>query len=144
MRSRKFDCVRAASGCQHGLAVLLEHHRNHVQDERFIVDNEDSWHRFSPLISKMRILALRFQNNVCIRPPGYVNCDVRYVPLPDLWANGSAIRTVVDFGAWIAVTAAAGNLSMGVLHVAIARAPGWRIARLFAAIAFTAAALQHF
>jgi two-component system cell cycle sensor histidine kinase/response regulator CckA len=29
---------------------------------------------------------------------------------------------------------------MGALHVAIARAPGWRIARLFAAIAFTAAA----
>jgi PAS domain S-box-containing protein len=46
---------------------------------------------------------------------------------------------VVDFGAGIALTAAAGNLSMGTLHVAIARAPGWRIARLFAAIAFTAA-----
>jgi hypothetical protein len=29
---------------------------------------------------------------------------------------------------------------MGVLHVAVARAPGWRIARLFSAIAFTAGA----
>src|SRR5260370_38905304 len=28
---------------------------------------------------------------------------------------------------------------MGALHVAIARVPGWRITRLFAAIAFTAA-----
>src|SRR4051812_8455988 len=46
---------------------------------------------------------------------------------------------MVNFGAGIALTAAAGNLSMGVLHVAISRAPGWRIARLFAAIAFTAA-----
>ena len=47
---------------------------------------------------------------------------------------------MVDLGAWIAVTAAAGNLSMGALHVAIARAPGWRIARFAAAIALTAAA----
>ncbi len=47
---------------------------------------------------------------------------------------------MVDLAAWIAVTAAAGNLSMGALHVAIARAPGWRIARLAAAIALTATA----
>jgi PAS domain S-box-containing protein len=33
---------------------------------------------------------------------------------------------------------------MGVLHVAISRAPGWRIARLFAAIAFTAALYNVF
>ncbi len=34
--------------------------------------------------------------------------------------------------------AAAANLPMGVLHCAIARAPGWRIARLYAGIALTA------
>jgi PAS domain S-box-containing protein len=51
---------------------------------------------------------------------------------------------MVDFGAGIALTAAAGNVSMGVLHVAISRAPGWRNARLFAAIAFTAAAYNVF
>jgi PAS domain S-box-containing protein len=45
----------------------------------------------------------------------------------------------VDLGAGIALAAAAVNLSMGALHVAIARVPGWRITRLFAAIAFTAA-----
>src|SRR5678810_657627 len=33
---------------------------------------------------------------------------------------------------------------MGVLHVAISHAPGWRIARLFAAIAFTAAVYNIF
>ena len=35
-------------------------------------------------------------------------------------------------------------MSMGVLHVAISRAPGWRIARWFAAIAFTAAVYNIF
>jgi PAS domain S-box-containing protein len=47
---------------------------------------------------------------------------------------------IVNLGAGIALFAAAGNLTMGTLHIALARAPGWRIARLFAAIAFTAAA----
>ena len=45
----------------------------------------------------------------------------------------------MDLGDGIALTAAAVNLSIGVLHGAIARAPGWRIARYFAAIALTAA-----
>jgi hypothetical protein len=44
----------------------------------------------------------------------------------------------VNLGAGIALTAAAGNLSMAVLHAAIARAPGWRAARLFASLALTA------
>ena len=50
------------------------------------------------------------------------------------------MNAVVDLGSSIAVTAAAGNLSMGALHIAMARAPGWRIARFPAAIALTAAA----
>ena len=38
----------------------------------------------------------------------------------------------------IALTAAAANLSMAALHLAIARTPGWRIARLFTGLALTA------
>ena len=41
-------------------------------------------------------------------------------------------------GVVIALTAGAVNLSMAALHFAIARAPGWRIARLFAGMALTA------
>jgi PAS domain S-box-containing protein len=44
----------------------------------------------------------------------------------------------VNLGLVIALAAAGGNLSMATLHGAIARAPGWRIARLFAGIALTA------
>ena len=45
---------------------------------------------------------------------------------------------MLNLGVAIALTAAAANLSMAALHFAIARAPGWRIARLFAGIALTA------
>jgi PAS domain S-box-containing protein len=45
---------------------------------------------------------------------------------------------MVSPGVVIALTAAGANLSMAALHFAIARAPGWRIARLYAGIAFTA------
>jgi two-component system cell cycle sensor histidine kinase/response regulator CckA len=41
-------------------------------------------------------------------------------------------------GILIALVAAAVNLSMAALHCAIARAPGWRIARVFAGMALTA------
>ena len=41
-------------------------------------------------------------------------------------------------GVLIALVAAAVNLSMAVLHFAISRAPGWRIARVFAGMALTA------
>jgi PAS domain S-box-containing protein len=44
----------------------------------------------------------------------------------------------VNLAVAIAVTAAAINLAMAALHFAIARAPGWRIARLFAGLALTA------
>jgi len=44
----------------------------------------------------------------------------------------------VNLGSVMALSAAAVNFSMTVLQVAVARVPGWRIARLFAAIAFTA------
>ena len=44
----------------------------------------------------------------------------------------------VNPGVVIALTAATANLLMAALHSAIARAPGWRIARLFAGMAFTA------
>ena len=45
---------------------------------------------------------------------------------------------MVNPGVVIALTAATANLSMAALHFAIARAPGWRIARLFAGMALTA------
>ena len=45
---------------------------------------------------------------------------------------------MVNAGIVIALTAAAVNLSMAALQFAIARAPGWRIARLFAGMALTA------
>src|SRR3974390_769077 len=45
---------------------------------------------------------------------------------------------MVNAGIVIALAAAAVNLSMAALQFAIARAPGWRIARLFAGMALTA------
>ena len=45
---------------------------------------------------------------------------------------------MVNPGVVIALTAATANLSMAALDFAIARAPGWRIARLFAGMALTA------
>src|SRR5271167_1593723 len=45
---------------------------------------------------------------------------------------------MVNPGVVVALTAATANLLMAALHFAIARAPGWRIARLFAGMAFTA------
>ena len=45
---------------------------------------------------------------------------------------------MVNPGLVIALTAAGANLSMAALHFAVSRAPGWRIARLFAGMALTA------
>jgi PAS domain S-box-containing protein len=44
----------------------------------------------------------------------------------------------MNVGAAIALIAAAGNFSAAALQIAISRAPGWRAARLFAALALTA------
>src|SRR5947207_864911 len=44
----------------------------------------------------------------------------------------------MDLAVCLAMIAAVVNLGVAALHVALARAPGWRIARLFAAIAATA------
>ena len=51
--------------------------------------------------------------------------------IPDNGAMGNP-------GVVIALTAGTANLSMAAIHFAIARAPGWRIARLFAGMALTA------
>ena len=45
---------------------------------------------------------------------------------------------MINLAAACALTAASANLPMAGLHIAIARAPGWRVARLFAGIALTA------
>ena len=45
----------------------------------------------------------------------------------------------VDLALVISLSAAVANLCMAMLHLALARAPGWRLARLFAVIALSAA-----